>query len=130
MGQNCLFQKVTKEPAYANHPLDVCDHVDSRLYHGSKKLDLGPEICVKPAPCMRTKLLQSCPTFCDAMDCSLPSSSSHGIFRQKYWHALLCLSPGDLPDPGIEPLSLMSSAWAGGFFTTSTTWKTLENPAP
>ena len=26
-------------------------------------------------------------------------------------------SPGDLPDPGIEPASLMSSALAGGFFT-------------
>ena len=27
--------------------------------------------------------------------------------------------PGDLPDPGIEPASLMSAALAGGFFTTS-----------
>ena len=25
--------------------------------------------------------------------------------------------PGDLPDPGIEPTSLVSPAWAGGFFT-------------
>ena len=30
-------------------------------------------------------------------------------------------SPGDLPDPGIEPASVMSSALAGGFLTTSTT---------
>ena len=30
-------------------------------------------------------------------------------------------SPGDLPDPGIELMSLMSPALAGGFFTTSTT---------
>ena len=28
------------------------------------------------------------------------------------------LSPGDLPDPGIEPVSLGSAALAGGFFTT------------
>ena len=35
------------------------------------------------------------------------------------YHALL---QGDLPDPGIEPTSLMSPALAGGFFTTSTTW--------
>ena len=33
-------------------------------------------------------------------------------------------SRGDLPDPGIEPASLVSPALAGGFFTTSTTWKT------
>ena len=32
-------------------------------------------------------------------------------------------SPGDLPDPGIKPSSLMSSALAGKFFTTSATWE-------
>ena len=32
-------------------------------------------------------------------------------------------SPGDLPDPGIEPTSLVSPALAGGFFTTSATWE-------
>ncbi|MGT9536967.1 hypothetical protein ACVWBC_15400, partial [Enterococcus faecalis] len=31
--------------------------------------------------------------------------------------------PGNLPNPGIEPVSLMSPALAGGFFTTSTTWE-------
>ena len=31
------------------------------------------------------------------------------------------LSEGDLPDPGIEPMSPRSSALAGGFFTTSAT---------
>ena len=28
-----------------------------------------------------TKLLQSCPTLCDPMDCSLPGSIIHGIFK-------------------------------------------------
>ena len=28
---------------------------------------------------MPAKLLQSCPTLCDPMDCSLPGSSVHGI---------------------------------------------------
>ena len=31
--------------------------------------------------------------------------------------------PGDLPDPGIEPVPLMSPALLGGFFTTSATWE-------
>ena len=31
-------------------------------------------------------------------------------------------SPGDLPDPGIEPASLTSPVLAGGFFTSSATW--------
>ena len=41
--------------------------------------------------------------------------------RQEYSSGFSCLSPGDLPDPGIETASLTSSALAGRFFTTSTT---------
>ena len=33
-------------------------------------------------------------------------------------------TPGDLSDPGIEPVSLSSHALAGGFFTTSAAWET------
>ena len=42
---------------------------------------------------------------------------------QEYWSELSCPPPGDLPDPGIEPVSLKSPALAGGFFTTSATWE-------
>ena len=38
------------------------------------------------------------------------------------------LSPGNLPDTGIEPMSLVSPALAGGFFTTSATGKALLIP--
>ena len=36
------------------------------------------------------KSLQSCPTLCDSMDCSLPGSSVHGIFQAKVleWGAI------------------------------------------
>ena len=40
---------------------------------------------------------------------------SMGFPRQEYWSGLPFPSPGDLPDPGVEP---MSPALAGGFFTT------------
>ena len=40
------------------------------------------------------------------------------FFRQEYWSGLLFPSPEDLPDPGIEPGSLVPPALAGGFFTT------------
>ena len=33
---------------------------------------------------------------------------SMGVSRQENWSGLLCPLPGDLPDPGIEPASLMS----------------------
>ena len=47
-----------------------------------------------------------------------------GLFRQEYWSALPFPSPGALPDPGILwPLSFMSPALAGGFFTTNVTWE-------
>jgi len=39
-----------------------------------------------------------------------------GFFRQEYWSRLPCLTPGDLPNPGIKPVSLMSPALAGRFF--------------
>ena len=38
--------------------------------------------------------------------------------RQEYWSGSPFLSPGDLPDPGIEPASPASPALAGGFLTT------------
>ena len=37
------------------------------------------------------------------MDCSPPGFSDHGFFRQEHWSGLPFPSPGDLPDPGIEP---------------------------
>ena len=43
--------------------------------------------------------------------------------RQEHWSGLPFPPPGDLPNPGIEPESLMSSVLAAGFFTTSATWK-------
>ena len=73
--------------------------------------------------------------------CAVPSSFSHvwlfatlwtvghqallsmGFSRQEYRSGLSCPSPGDLPDWGIESMSLMSPASAGDigrFFTPST----------
>ena len=49
------------------------------------------------------------------MGCSLPGSSAHGIPQA----VLPCPPPGDLPDPGIEPASLVSLALAGGSLTLS-----------
>ena len=39
------------------------------------------------------------------MDCNSPGSSVHGFFRQEYWSGYVFPFPGDLPDPGIEPVS-------------------------
>ena len=53
---------------------------------------------------------------------------SMGFSRQDYWSGLPFLSPGDLFDPGIEPMSVMSPVLPGGFFTTSATWEAHQGP--
>ena len=55
------------------------------------------------------------------MDCNPPGSSIHGIFQARIQCGLPCSPPGDLPYPGMEPMSLLSPALAGRFFTTSAT---------
>ena len=52
---------------------------------------------------------------------------SMGFFRQETGVGLLFPSPGDLPNPGIEPKPLMFPALADRFFTTSTFWANLKN---
>ena len=76
---------------------------------------------------MYAKLLWSCPTLCDPMDCNTPGSSVHGILQARLLDRVAMPFSRDLPDPGMEPTFLMSPAMAGGFFTTSTTWETLQN---
>ena len=50
------------------------------------------------------EVAQSCPVLCDPMDRRLPGSSSiHGIFQARVLEWVAFPSPGDLPDPGIEP---------------------------
>ena len=58
---------------------------------------------------------------------TVPGSSLHGILQEKILEWVAFLSPGDLPDPGIESESLASPALAGGFFTPSTTWEAQFN---
>ena len=43
---------------------------------------------------------------------------SMGFSRQEYWSGLPFSPPGNLPNPGIQPLSPVAPALAGGFFAT------------
>ena len=47
-----------------------------------------------------------------------------GFPRQEYWSELSFPSPGDLPNPGIEPTS---PALVGGFLTAEATREALKN---
>ena len=44
-----------------------------------------------------------------------------GLSRQEDWNEFPCPLPGDLPNPGIKPTSLMSPTLVAGFFTFSAT---------
>ena len=60
------------------------------------------------------KLRQSCPTLCDPIDGTQQAPLSLGCSRQEYWSGLPLSSPGDLLNPGMEP---MSPALTGGFWS-------------
>ena len=51
---------------------------------------------------------------------------SMGFSSQEYWSGLPFPTPGNVPDTGIEPISLVSPALAGRFFTTEPPWKASE----
>ena len=71
---------------------------------------------------MPAKSLQSCPTLYNPMDYRSSGASIHEDSLGKNTggdcRAMPC--PGDLPDPGIEPVSFTSPALADRYFTTST----------
>ena len=58
---------------------------------------------------------KSCPTLAIPWIVIWQASLSMGFSREEYWSGLPFPSPGDLPDPGIEPAS---PALTDGFFTT------------
>ena len=63
---------------------------------------------------------------CNPLDCRSSGSSVHEFSRQEYWSGLPFPSPGDLPNPGIEPRS--STLWVD-FFTISRDKNTKVNRA-
>ena len=66
-------------------------------------------------------LTQLCLILCDPMDCvACEAPLSVGFPRQEHWSGLPFPSPGDLPDPGIKPVSLVGRQI---FFYHSSTWE-------
>ena len=59
--------------------------------------------------------MQSHPMLCNPTDYSLPGSPIHGIFPARILEWVAISSPGDLPNPGIKPVS---PAFRGRFSTT------------
>ena len=65
--------------------------------------------------------------FCDPMDYSLLTSSVHGISQARILERIAVSSSRGSSQPRIKPASLLSSALASEFFTTSAPWEALES---
>ena len=69
---------------------------------------------------MLAQLLQSCLALSDPWTVAGQAPLSMGFSRHECWSGLPCPPPGDLPDPGIEPVI------EGGFFIAEPMMKPLE----
>ena len=69
---------------------------------------------------------QTCSTLCHPMDCSPIGSFVHGILQARVLEWLPLPFPGDLPNPGMEILSLKPPALEGGLFASSAIWEFLH----
>ena len=75
-----------------------------------------PNLSFPPCVCVWTHFVMS--SSLRPMDYSSPGSSAHGTSQARILEWVAISYPGDLPNSGIEPSSLVSPALAGGFFTT------------
>ena len=60
-------------------------------------------MCQEAGKESESEVVQSCPTLCDPMYCSLPASSLHGILQARVVEWVAISFYRDLPDPGIKP---------------------------
>ena len=78
-------------------------------------LSLSVHVCI---------VAQSCPTLCNAMDyIAFQAPLSIRFFRQEHWSGLPFPPPGDLLDPGFEPVSPASPALQADCFTAESSGK-------
>jgi len=73
--------------------------------------------------CIHVQSINRVPVFVTPWTVSHQAPVSMGFSSQGYWGGL----PGDLPNPAIKPMSPVSSALAGEFFTTEPSGKLFNN---
>ena len=85
-------------------------------------------LIIQAIPACMLSLFSHVPLFVTPWTVARQAPLSVVFSRQEYWSVLPRSLPGDLPDPGIEPASLVSPALAGGLFITSATWEAQAIP--
>ena len=71
--------------------------------------------------CARVRVLSPVQLFVTLWAVTYQAPLSMGFTRQEYWSRLPCPPQGDLPNPGIKPLSLTSAALGSGLLTLNIT---------
>ena len=90
---------------------------------GSPAFGFVISLIILPIHYVRAESLRLCLILFDPMDYSLPGSSLYGIFQARILEWVAISSFRGSSQPRFEPVSLVSPALAGRFFTTSTTWE-------
>ena len=86
------------------------------MCHLVRMLLMGEAVCV--CVCAQSYL-----TLATSWTVALQAPLSMVLSRQECWSGLPCTPPGDLPDPGVEPISLVSPALTDGFCTPASPGK-------
>ena len=73
--------------------------------------------------CVRAHVISCVQLFAAPQTVALQTPLSMDFFKQEHWSGLPLLTPGDIPDPGMEPTSPVPPAFASRFFTASATWE-------
>ena len=76
--------------------------------------------------CMHASSLSHICLFAAPWTIARQDALSMEFYRQGYWSGLPFPTPGDIPNPGVEPMSLVSLALAGGFFITESPGRPME----
>ena len=88
----------------------LCEKIYSNNFPSSTQSLQWVGIWIKRHMKMKVLVSQSCPTFATPWTVACQPPLSLGFFRQEYWNGLPFPSPGDLPNPGIEPRSTVLQA--------------------
>ena len=86
--------------------MDYCAFVKKRMSYDIQEILLRGQQSMK----VKAKSLSRVRLFATLWTVAYQAPPSMGFSRQKYWSGLPFPSPGDLPDPGIEPRSPTSRA--------------------
>ena len=116
--QTDVFKKQSEDHAEGEKPCDLCRTFLFHWFRLRSKCRQTRNYLRIQSVCVCAQSLSCVRLFATPWAVVRQTPLSVGFPRQEYQSGLSCPPPGDLPDPGSKPMSLMSSVLIGGFFIT------------